>query len=94
MGGMTFEWDDSKEARNFDKHGVSFDEASSVFMDPFFLVFQDPDHSEGEHRFLIFGSSSQGRCLVVSYTERGDSVRIISAREMTRTERKSYEEDP
>lgn len=42
MGGMTFEWDDSKEARNFDKHGVSFDEASSVFMDPFFLVFQDP----------------------------------------------------
>jgi len=69
------------------------DEAKSVFYDDLFVAFSDPDHSVGEHRFIIMGRSDQGRLLVVAYTERSRAVRLISAREATRRERKNYEED-
>jgi uncharacterized DUF497 family protein len=90
---VTFEWDDKKAATNAKKHGVTFEEAATVFRDPLYLVFADPDHSAKESRFLIFGESGDGRLLVVSYTQRAKSIRLISAREATRRERKHYEED-
>jgi len=74
-------------------HGVSFEEASTVFFDPLSATGADPDHSVGESRFITFGISSSGRLLVVAHTERGEAIRIISAREVTRAERKIYEED-
>ena len=89
---MEFEWDATKARRNLAKHGVSFSEAATVFGDLLALTFHDPDHSEEEERFLTFGSSRDGHFLVVSHTDRGDRTRIISARRMTRRERKSYEE--
>ncbi len=89
---MEFEWDPGKAARNSVKHGVSFHEAATVFGDPLALTYFDPDHSEDEDRFLTFGHSQQGRLLVVSHTDRGDRTRIISAREVTRREKKQYEE--
>ncbi|MCM1983636.1 BrnT family toxin [Lyngbya confervoides] len=89
---MQFEWDGNKAERNLSKHGVSFEEAETVFDDPLYVDFYDPDHSEDEERYLIIGESNQGRLLIVSYTERGDSTRLISAREVTQAERKSYEE--
>jgi uncharacterized protein len=89
---MKFEWDDSKAVSNFSKHRVSFDEAKTVFDDPLYVDFYDPDHSDDEERYLIVGESSRGRLLIVSYTERKDSIRIISAREVTKLEREAYEE--
>jgi uncharacterized DUF497 family protein len=89
---MQFEWNKNKAVKNLSKHGVSFEEAKTVFDDPLYVDFYDPDHSEGEERYLIVGESDRGRLLIVSYTERGDSVRLISAREVTRTEREAYEE--
>ncbi|MCA2621906.1 MULTISPECIES: BrnT family toxin [unclassified Microcystis] len=89
---MQFDWDKNKAARNLSKHGVSFEEAKTVFDDPLYVDFYDPDHSESEERYLIVGESDRGRLLIVSYTEREDSVRLISAREVTRTEREAYEE--
>jgi uncharacterized protein len=89
---MRFEWNESKAARNGSKHGVSFEEAKTVFDNPLYVDFYDPDHSEDEERYLIVGESNQGRLLIVSYTERGDVIRIISAREVTRIEREVYEE--
>jgi hypothetical protein len=89
---MEFKWDEKKAAANLADHGVSFDEAKTVFDDPLFVDFYDPDHSYDEHRYLIVGESRQGRLLIVSYTERGESVRLISAREVTLSERKAYEE--
>jgi uncharacterized DUF497 family protein len=89
---MQFDWDNNKAERNLSKHGVSFEEAKTVFDDPFYVDFYDPDHSEDEERYLIVGQSSRGRLLIVSYTEREDSIRLISAREVTRTEREAYEE--
>jgi uncharacterized DUF497 family protein len=89
---MTFGWDPEKAAANLRKHGVSFSEASSVFLDALGVTGSDPDHSVGEHRLITFGVSSQGRLLVVSHTERGDVIRIISARVSTRSERKIYEQ--
>jgi uncharacterized DUF497 family protein len=89
---MQFEWDENKAERNLSKHGVSFEEAKTVFDDPLYVDFYDPDHSEDEERYLIVGESNQGRVLIVSYTERGNSIRLISAREVTRTEREAYEE--
>ena len=74
------------------KHQVSFDEAKTVFDDPLYIDFYDPDHSEDEDRYLIVGQSTRGRLLIVSYTERGNSVRLISAREVTSKERRVYEE--
>lgn len=87
-----FEWDDEKAAANLSKHGVSFDEANTVFNDPLYVDFFDPDHSHDEYRYLIVGESSRGRLLIVSYAERGDLVRVISARELTSAEQKEYEE--
>ncbi|QZZ18970.1 BrnT family toxin [Leptothermofonsia sichuanensis E412] len=89
---MQFEWDGNKAERNLSKHGVSFEEAKTVFDDPLYIDFYDPDHSKDEERYLIVGESNQGRVLIVSYTERGNSIRLISAREVTRTEREAYEE--
>lgn len=90
---MQFEWDNNKAQINLTKHRVSFDQAKTVFDDPLFLVFTDPDHSIEEQRLIIMGESSQGRLLVVAYTERGEVTRLISAREATRGERRAYEED-
>ena len=90
---MEFEWDEEKAAANLTSHKVSFDEAKTVFDDPLYVDFYDPDHSYDEHRYLIVGESQQGRLLIVSYTERGNTARLISAREVTPAERKAYEEE-
>ena len=89
---MQFEWNKSKAASNLSKHRVTFEEAKTVFDDPLYVDFYDPDHSKDEERYLIVGESNRGRLLIVSYTEKGNSVRLISAREVTRTEREAYEE--
>ena len=89
---MQVEWDPAKAAANRLKHRVSFEEATSVFMDPQAVVFDDPDHSFDEERFLIVGYSTQQRVLVVTHTHRGERIRIISARGATPRERKSHEE--
>ena len=89
---MGFEWDEEKATANLAKHGVSFEEARTIFDDPLYVDFYDPDHSSEEHRYIIIGVSRHGRLLVVSYTERGDVTRLISAREVTRSERETYEE--
>ena len=88
---MIFEWDPDKAIANLEKHGVSFDEAATVFGDPLSLTIPDPDHSSGEGRFVDVGLSHQRRLLMVSYTERGERVRLISARLATRKEKKTYE---
>jgi uncharacterized protein len=88
---VRFEWDDDKAARNFVRHGVSFEEALSVFGDALALTFADTDHSDLEYRSRTYGHSSKGRLLVVVHTERRDSVRIISARKATRHEKSIYE---
>ena len=88
---MDFEWNPEKEKANIAKHGVSFSEAMTVFGDPLELTIADPDHSEAEFRFISIGLSSADQLLVVSYTERGDRTRIISARPVTARERKQYE---
>lgn len=89
---MDFEWDTKKAKANAKKHRVSFQEASTVFGDPLAYTFPDPDHSESEHRFLTFGMSRNHRLLVVAHTSRGTTTRIISARVVTKHERKIYEE--
>ena len=89
---MVFEWDPDKAAETLRVHGVSFEEAATVFFDPLSATGVDPDHSVGESRFITFGVSSDGRLLVVAHTEREDAVRIISARAATAAERKIYEE--
>ena len=89
---MKFEWDEKKAAANLAKHGVSFGEAKTVFDDPLYVDFYDPDHARAEERFIIVGQTERVRPLIVSYTERGDLVRLISAREATRKEREAYEE--
>jgi uncharacterized protein len=89
---MRFEWDESKAVSNIPKHGVSFEEAKTVFDDPLYVDFYDPAHSEDEERYLIVGESDRRRLLIVSYTERGSLIRLISAREVTRNEREVYEE--
>ena len=88
---MRFEWDEAKAARNLANHGVSFEEAATVFGDPLSDTFDDPDHSTAGQRFLIVGTSQQGRKLIVAHAGDGEVVRIISAREPTRGERESYE---
>ena len=89
---LEFEWDAAKAERNLKDHHVSFDEATTVFRDTLSITIADPDHSESENRFIDIGMSHLGRLLVVSYTDRQDRIRIISARLPTRAERKSYEE--
>jgi uncharacterized DUF497 family protein len=87
-----FDWDGPKAASNILKHGVTFEEAISVFANPLAAIFDDEGHSEGELREIIVGHSSQGRLLLVCFVERRGSVRIISARTATVEERKDYEE--
>ena len=89
---MRFEWDRDKAAENLKKHRVSFDEAVTMFYDPLSATFNDPDHSVGEQRFIGVGYSSRDRLLVVSYTERGAVVRLITARLATAKERKRHED--
>ncbi|MEI6783529.1 MAG: BrnT family toxin [Verrucomicrobiota bacterium] len=89
---LSFEWDESKAKSNLAKHGVSFEEASTVFGDPLSLTIPDPAHSQAEDRSIVLGQSHQRKLLVVVHTERGDNIRIISARRASRGERKSYEE--
>ena len=88
-----FEWDDGKAAANLAKHGVSFNEAETVFTDPLARIDDDPDHSRDERRYLIVGHSGAGRLLLVSFTDRDDVIRIINARKTDREERQRYEED-
>jgi uncharacterized DUF497 family protein len=89
---VTYEWDTAKAAANVRKHGVSFEEAASVFLDPAALTFLDPDHSENEERAITIGRSARQRVLFVSHTEREDRLRVISARRATRQEQEQYEE--
>lgn len=89
---MTFEWDPLKAKSNFWKHRVSFEEASTALLDPLSKTASDPNHSVEEYRFITFGMSARHRLLVVSYTERGEIIRLISARLATRHEREIYEE--
>ena len=88
-----FEWDNRKERHNIRKHdGVTFHEASTVFLDPLTMTFYDPDHSQDEERLITLGMAKTGKILFVSHTEADNKIRIISAREATRQERRSYEE--
>lgn len=89
---MRFEWNEEKAISNLSKHRVSFEEAKTVFDDPLYVDFYDPDHSDDEERYLIVGASDRGRLLIVSYTERRNSIRLISARTVTQAEQEAYEE--
>ena len=89
---MTYEWDPAKAAENLKKHGVSFEEAASIFLDALALTFWDPDHSEEEEREITIGRSAEQRILFVAHTAREDRIRIISARQATSQERRQYEE--
>ena len=89
---LDFEWDPQKAKYNKRKHGVSFPEAATVFRDELSITAYDPDHSANEDRYITIGWSEQHRLLMVSHTERGDRIRLISARELTRAEREVYEE--
>ena len=88
---LTFEWDANKARTNLVKHAVSFQEATTVFGDSVSITIPDPAHSQAENRFIVLGRSHQSRILVVVHTERGDNIRIISARPASRRERKDYE---
>ena len=87
---MRFAWDPEKARRNLSKHGVSFEEAAMAFADPLSITRFDPDHSEDEDRFLLLGATHAGRLVVVAHTDRDDSIRIISARMASRSERRTY----
>jgi hypothetical protein len=89
---MEFDWDPNKATSNLRRHNISFGEAATVFSDPLSTTVPDPDHSLDEDRSITVGLSHRGRLLMVAHTERGDRIRIISARELTRTERAQYEE--
>jgi uncharacterized DUF497 family protein len=89
---VTYEWDARKAAANFQKHDLSFEEAVTVFLDPFAVTYPDPDHSMDERREITIGSTMKGNLVFVSHCERGERIRVISARYVTRNERKQYEE--
>jgi uncharacterized protein len=89
---LRFDWDKKKAETNQRKHGISFDEAQSVFTDDLSIIVPDPDHSSEEDRAIIIGSSRSGHMLVVCFVERGDVFRLISARKATRIEREKYEQ--
>jgi uncharacterized DUF497 family protein len=89
---MKFEWDPRKAILNLRKHGVSFEETTTAFRDPLSVTAPDLTHSSAEYRFVTFGLSSKGKLLAISHTERGESIRIITARRSTKEERKIYEE--
>ena len=88
---LLFEWDPSKAGRNLHIHGVSFDEACTAFQDPVSQTIADPIHSEGEDRFVLIGYSHRDRLVVVVHTDRGDRIRIISARPASRKEKREHE---
>jgi uncharacterized protein len=90
---MEFEWNPDKAESNYEKHRVSFEEAATVFSDSLSVTFPDPDHSIGESRYVIIGVSRFGKLLMVAHTDRGDTIRIISARKATRPERRFYEQE-
>lgn len=90
--GLLFEWDEEKSRKNLRKHGVSFDEASTIFGDPLSVTIDDPRHSFRELRWVTLGHSARHRLLAVVHTDRGGRIRIISARVATRYERETYEE--
>lgn len=89
---MDCERDSKKAAWNFEKHGISFDDAATIFSDPLALTLDDPGHSRGEYRYVSFGVSSRGRPLVVAHADRGATIRILWARPMTASERRDYEQ--
>ena len=89
---MKIEWDPIKAKRNLKKHEVSFEEAATALSDPMAITGSDPDHSVYEERYITFGVSERGRLIVVSHTEEGDTIRIISARKTSKGERELYEE--
>lgn len=89
---LRFEWDEDKAAKNLAKHGVNFEEASTVFGDELHVTGRDDEHSATEDRFLTMGMSSNNRLLIVCHTDRGDAIRIISARVADRQQRKDYED--
>jgi uncharacterized DUF497 family protein len=91
---LEFEWHHDKAVLNKKKHGVSFEEAATVFGDPSAAIFDDVSHSEEEPREIIIGHSAKSRLLLICFTERGKAIRIISARRATKQERKDYEEAP
>ena len=91
---VIYEWDPKKAKANLRDHGVSFDEAASVFLDPLAVTFPDPDHSAEEFREITIGHSSKRRVVFLSHTRRGYRTRLISARKVTKAERKQYEETP
>lgn len=91
--GLSFEWDPDKSELNLRKHRISFEEASTVFADPLAVTIYDPDHSDDEDRFITLGLSDRNRVIVVSFTDREDRIRLISARVASRRERKQYEEE-
>jgi len=90
---MNFEWDPRKAAKNLRRHGVSFAEAATVFGDSLGATVPDPGHSTEEDRYIVVGMSQSTRYLLVAFVERGDRIRLISARELTHVEREAYEED-
>jgi uncharacterized DUF497 family protein len=91
-GELTFEWDGAKATANRRKHGISFEEAATVFLDEHAQIFDDPDSGTSEMRYLLLGLSAARRTLLVVHVERGTRLRIISAREATRRERRALEE--
>jgi uncharacterized protein len=92
MEDLQFTWDSAKAAANVRKHGVSFEDASTVFRNPLAKLLPDPTHSDQEHRSLMLGHSNGGRLLMVAFTETDDRIRIISARDASANERREYEE--
>ena len=91
--GLRFEWDEQKAKQNLRKHGVSFEEAATVFGDPFSMTIADPLHSTAEQRWVTMGSTHRQRLVVVVHTNRGSTIRLISARKATRRERKAHAEE-
>ena len=89
---LQFEWDENKATINYQKHGISFDEAKTVFNDPFSITIADPEHSLDEDRYIDIGISARGQLLVVVYTEIKSTIRIISCRQATARERRTYEQ--
>jgi uncharacterized protein len=89
---LKFEWDARKADENIKKHGVMFEEASTIFCDPLSITVRDASHSDSEDRFVTIGVSEQHRLLVVAHTDRGNTIRLVSARKVTRRERRDYEE--
>jgi uncharacterized DUF497 family protein len=90
---IEFEWDTEKAKANLRKHRLGFAEAATVFQDPLAITIFDPDHSEEEDRYLTIGMSERNRAVIVAHTDRGERIRIVSARELTRDERRDYEKE-